>query len=246
MALSTSRNLPERSNLHPRESAATFRAPVTRSLVPRIALLFAATATAACSAPTATVPADGNGPPAANVAPGNSRAAAPALSFALPSAAPPSAAAPSAAPAASSSIAALASARAAPAPSAAASAEAPSPASASPEAPVLGVKVTNIGMHIGGGPNDAPTKEPIRRSIEPHFDAFRRCFAKVEVPKKGGNFSIDLRIDRSGGKARVSHPRTSLKGKDFEECVLHVFEAIDFLKPKGGSTVVSYSLQFTP
>jgi hypothetical protein len=108
------------------------------------------------------------------------------------------------------------------------------------------VKVENIGMHIGGGPNDASTKEPLRRSVEPHFDALRRCFAKVDDPKKGGDFGIDLRVDKAGGKAKVSHPRTALKGKDFEACVVTVFEAIDFLKPKRGTTVVSYSLRFTP
>jgi hypothetical protein len=108
------------------------------------------------------------------------------------------------------------------------------------------VKVANIGMHIGGGPNDDVTKEPIRKSVQPHFDEFRRCFASVEDPKKGGDFGVDLRIDRAGGKARVSHPRTSLKGAGFKECVVRTFEAIDFLKPKGGTTTVSYSLRFTP
>ncbi len=100
-------------------------------------------------------------------------------------------------------------------------------------------------MHIGGGPNDAATKEPIRRSVEPHFDDFRRCFALVE-DTKGGDFGVDLRIAREGGKAKVSHPRTALKGKAFQSCVVEAFERIDFLKPKGGDTTVSYSLRFTP
>ena len=108
------------------------------------------------------------------------------------------------------------------------------------------VKVSNIGMHIGGGPNDDVTKDPIRRSVHPHFDEFRRCFAQVEDAKKSGDFGVDLRIDRAGGKARVSHPRTTLKGKEFRACVVHTFEEIDFLKPKGGTTTVSYSLRFTP
>ena len=80
--------------------------------------------------------------------------------------------------------------------------------SAAVEAPLPAVKVTNIGMHIGGGPNDAPTKEPIRRAVEPHFDAFRRCFALVDEAKKG-DFGVDLLIDREGGKAKISHPRTA-------------------------------------
>src|SRR5262249_42704361 len=120
------------------------------------------------------------------------------------------------------------------------------PGAAAAEEPLPPVKVANIGMHIGGGPNDDVTKDPIRRSVQPHFDAFRRCFAGVEDPKKGGDFGVDLRIDRAGGKAAVSHPRTALKGKDFKDCVVRTFESIDFLKPKGGTTTVSYSLRFTP
>ena len=39
-----------------------------------------------------------------------------------------------------------------------------------PAAPLPNVKVANIGMHVGGGPNDAPTKLPIKQSVEPAFD----------------------------------------------------------------------------
>ena len=56
------------------------------------------------------------------------------------------------------------------------------------EAPLPAVKVSNIGMHIGGGPNDDVTKDPIRRSVQPHFDAFRRCFAQVEDAGKARRF----------------------------------------------------------
>jgi pyruvate/2-oxoglutarate dehydrogenase complex dihydrolipoamide acyltransferase (E2) component len=179
-----------------------------------------ALALGACSAQPATSPTDG----------------APSSTMGLeaaPNPAPsPSAPAPSAAPTASAEPSASASASATPAPVA--------------EPPLPSVKVVNIGMHIGGGPNDDITKEPIRRSVHPHFDEFRRCFAKVEDPKKGGDFGVDLRIERAGGKAKVSHPRTALKGKEFKACVVSVFEGIEFLKPKGGTTTVSYSLRFTP
>jgi hypothetical protein len=120
-------------------------------------------------------------------------------------------------------------------------------APAAPEsAPLPRVAIANIGMHIGGGPNDDVTKDPIRRSVQPHFDEFRRCFAQVEDAHKAGDFGVDLRIDRAGGKARVSHPRSALKGKEFKACVVSTFESIDFLKPRGGTTTVSYSLRFTP
>jgi hypothetical protein len=137
-----------------------------------------------------------------------------------------------------------------PPPSAEASAPAPPGSSAAPaateSAPLPRVAVANIGMHIGGGPNDDVTKDPIRRSVQPHFDEFRRCFAQVEDAHKAGDFGVDLRIDRAGGKARVSHPRSALKGKEFKSCVVSTFESIDFLKPRGGTTTVSYSLRFTP
>ncbi|KYF53822.1 hypothetical protein BE08_42870 [Sorangium cellulosum] len=108
------------------------------------------------------------------------------------------------------------------------------------------MKVANIGMHIGGGPHDDHTKEPIKRSVAPHFDDFRRCFALAEAPAKGGDFGIDLRIEKDGGKAEVRKPRTAIKGEAFTKCVVGVFERIDFLKPRRGPTVVSYSLRFTP
>ncbi|MEZ4315159.1 MAG: hypothetical protein R3F14_44660, partial [Polyangiaceae bacterium] len=80
----------------------------------------------------------------------------------------------------------------------------------------------------------------------PHFDDLKRCWAKVTDQKKGGDFGVDLLIDRAGGKAQVSHPRTSLKGEGFKDCMVAVFEKIDFKKPRGGSTMVSYSVRFTP
>jgi hypothetical protein len=106
--------------------------------------------------------------------------------------------------------------------------------------------VKNIGMHIGGGPNDAVTKEPIRASVEPHADAFKRCYGAIGDPTAKGDFGVDLRVEKDGGKAQVTHPRTAMGGEAFKACVVSVFEAIDFKKPRGGATVVSYSLRFTP
>ncbi len=121
---------------------------------------------------------------------------------------------------------------------------APSPSAAPP--PLPSVKIANIGMHIGGGPNDAATKDPIAKSVEPHFDEFRRCFALVDDPKHGGDFGVDILIEPDGGKAKVTGPRTRMKGNGFEDCVVKVFAGIEFLKPRFGKTMVSYSLQFTP
>jgi pyruvate/2-oxoglutarate dehydrogenase complex dihydrolipoamide acyltransferase (E2) component len=197
------------------------------------ALFAAVLGVTGCSTPSPSSPSEGtahatsavdSAPVAASIAAPPASAPAPIASPAISASAP----APSAEPTAS----AVASASAAPA--------------VDPSAPLPKVKVSNIGMHIGGGPNDAVTKEPIKRSVEPHMDEFRRCYALVADQKKTGDFGVDLRIDKAGGKAQVSHPRTALKGKEFEECVVGVFKGIDFLKPKKGNTVVSYSLRFTP
>lgn len=119
-------------------------------------------------------------------------------------------------------------------------------ASKEPEAPIPVVDVKNIGMHIGGGPNDRETKQPIKESVEPHFDAFRKCWRLVDDPAKGGDFGVDLLIPREGGKAEVSHPRTAIAGEGFETCVVEVFSTIEYKRPKTGKTMVSYSLRFTP
>lgn len=133
---------------------------------------------------------------------------------------------------------------------AASSAEPVASASASPSAsaaaqPVPDVEVKNIGMHIGGGPNDTVTKAPIKRSVEPHFDAFKICFGKADEQKQG-DVSVDLKIQAAGGKAALTKYKSAIKGEAFESCVKDTFAQIDFEKPKGGATVVSYSLRFTP
>ena len=108
------------------------------------------------------------------------------------------------------------------------------------------VEVANIGLHIGGGPNDEITKAPIVKSIEPHFPAFKTCFAMADDTKKEGDFGIDLAIGRDGGVAVVSKPRTAIGGDGFRKCVIGVFEHVDFMKPRRGKTIASYSLRFTP
>lgn len=100
-------------------------------------------------------------------------------------------------------------------------------------------------MHIGGGKNDDHEKDPIRRSVEPHFDKFKRCYALIDDPKLPFDVSTDLFIERTGGKPKVTRMSTSIKSKPFQECVSKSFEEIDFLKPNTGTTKVSYSLRFS-
>ena len=48
------------------------------------------------------------------------------------------------------------------------------------------VAVENVGLHIGGGPNDDASKAPFRNAIAARFADFRRCYTKVSQPGKGG------------------------------------------------------------
>jgi len=130
--------------------------------------------------------------------------------------------------------------------SATATAIASAPPAPTPPPPDVPVVVANFGLHIGGGPNDDVTKAPILTSIEPHFPAFRACFAKADDTTKKGDFGVDLLIERDGGKAKVTKPRTAIAGEAFRSCVVSVFEGVDFKKPRGGKTIASYSLLFTP
>jgi hypothetical protein len=111
--------------------------------------------------------------------------------------------------------------------------------------PLPELKVDNVGLHIGGGPNDAETKAPFLRAVEARFSDFLDCYRKSEDPGKGGTFGIDLHIARAGGKPHVEQPRTGMRGADFRSCVVSVFENVEFDKPKHGPTVISYSLRFT-
>jgi hypothetical protein len=118
----------------------------------------------------------------------------------------------------------------------------PPPPAGTKTLPLVAVK--SVGMHIGGGPNDAAGKAPFEKAIEQHFPDFLRCYRLVTEPGKGGTFGVDLHIERNGGKPRVEQPRTALGGDPFKSCMLSAFEAIDFPALKKPS-VVSYSLRFT-
>ena len=131
------------------------------------------------------------------------------------------------------------------APSAAVTSDAGTDAGASPAEPLLHVKVATIGMHVGGGPYDEITKEPMKRSVEPHFAELARCWKHVAT-QQPTDVGVDLVIEAAGGRARVSNPRTSATGEGFVPCVVSFFEGVDFQKPKNGKTVVSYSVRFTP
>src|SRR6185369_11581076 len=113
-----------------------------------------------------------------------------------------------------------------------------------PLRPLPQLKVENIGLHIGGGPNDAETKAPFLSAVAERFPSFMDCYRKNEKPAASRRFGIDLHIARTGKHARLEQPRTALRGADFRGCLSSVFESVEFQKPKHGPTTISYSLRF--
>lgn len=117
---------------------------------------------------------------------------------------------------------------------------------APPDEALPHVRVKNIGLHVGGGPNDAATKGPFLKAIAARFDDFRRCYGKIETAREKGTFGIDLLVPKEGGHAETSNPRTAMKGDAFRACIVEVFEGVAFDPPKRGATKLSYALAFEP
>jgi hypothetical protein len=103
--------------------------------------------------------------------------------------------------------------------------------------------VETIGLHVGGGTNDAAQKQPFERAVARQFAAFRRCYLEVERPEAGGTFGVDLFIASGGGRPEVRDARTGMRGTAFRECVRAAFASVEF-EPPGRPTVISYSLRF--
>jgi hypothetical protein len=106
------------------------------------------------------------------------------------------------------------------------------------------VRVRNVGLHIGGGPNDDATKAPFQAAVARHFGELRGCYRLVGKPGSGGVFGVDLRIPSQGGKPTIQAKRTAMGGEQFRQCVLDVFARVEFEPPPRGPTVISYSVRF--
>jgi hypothetical protein len=118
--------------------------------------------------------------------------------------------------------------------------EEPTPDRALPE-----LKVEPLGMHVGGGKNDAEEKAPFHRALERRFPAFLECYRLAEDPWAGGSFGVDIKVPRAGGAPAVEQPRTKIRGAGFQDCMLAAVGKAQFEKPKAGPTVISYSVRFT-
>jgi len=131
------------------------------------------------------------------------------------------------------------------APSAVPSASA-SQTSAPLAAPLPPVDVRAIGMHIGGGPNDDANKAPLLASIAPHHAALARCWGSL-AGRPRVELGVDAHVPGKGGRAKIDHPRSTVKDAALIECAVGVFNSIEFLPPKSGlDTTVSASLRFVP
>lgn len=112
--------------------------------------------------------------------------------------------------------------------------------------PAPKVKVISIGMHVAGGPYDEETKKPFLAAVEPHYPELARCWRHVKQPRQA-DVGVDVLIPASGGKARISNPRSTIEGEGFLPCVVGFFEGIEWGKPKsGGPQGLSYSVRFKP
>jgi hypothetical protein len=116
---------------------------------------------------------------------------------------------------------------------------------AADDGPLPDVEIKNVGMHIGGEANTADQKRPIRAEVAKHYDEMRRCYAMAEKTNKAATFGVDMRIDGGGGKPKVTNPRNGLEGKGVTDCLVSVFESIEFPpQPKNADRMVSFSVQF--
>lgn len=118
--------------------------------------------------------------------------------------------------------------------------EEPTPDKALPE-----LRVEALGMHVGGGKNDASEKAPFHRALERRFPAFLECYRLADDPWAGGSFGVDLKVPREGGAPLLEQPRTKIRGRGFQECMLAALARAQFEKPRAGPTVISYSVRFT-
>ena len=82
--------------------------------------------------------------------------------------------------------------------------------------------------------------------LDEHFAELAECWKLATTVPKDADAGVDLLIEADGGKAKVTNPRSQIKGEGFLPCVVTFFEGIDFNKPKNGRTGVSYSVRFLP
>lgn len=129
------------------------------------------------------------------------------------------------------------------------SSEQPLAPPAAPETPTSAepsnVEVKQIGLHIGGGPNNEEAHARYSRPIQRRFGELERCYALAQPTQKNASFGVDLLVPSRGGVAKIKDYRTVLNGKDFHLCVLGVFGSVEFPAPEK-ATVVSYSVLFKP
>gem|GEM_PF-1180477 len=106
------------------------------------------------------------------------------------------------------------------------------------------LELKNVGLHVGGGPNDAATHRAFTAPISLVFGEFQRCYRLVERPRPLAIYGVDLVVEPGSGRAKVRAIRTKLSGKAFLKCMQNVLEAVRFRNPLKQPTSVSYSVRF--
>lgn len=107
------------------------------------------------------------------------------------------------------------------------------------------VEVKQLGLHIGGGPNNEQEHAIYSTPIQRRFGELQQCYALATPTRNNASFGVDLLISTRGGTAKIKDYRTSLGGKEFHLCVLGVFGSVAF-PARDKATVVSYSVLFKP
>src|SRR5690606_2434723 len=107
------------------------------------------------------------------------------------------------------------------------------------------VEVKQLGLHIGGGPNNEREHAVYATPIQRRFGELQQCYALATPTRNNASFGVDLLISTRGGTAKIKDYRTSLGGKEFHLCVLGVFGSVEF-PARDKATVVSYSVLFKP
>lgn len=121
------------------------------------------------------------------------------------------------------------------------------PAAASVDAPTRpAATVETLGLHLGGGTNDAEVRARILQKLEESFGALETCYGSANPSKLTRSFGVDLYVPAAGGGPEVRAVRTSIEGAEFKECVLTAYTALRFAKQSSGPLVVSYSVRFEP
>jgi len=92
------------------------------------------------------------------------------------------------------------------------------------------------------------SKEVIRRVVLDHKAALRACYERglLREPKLQGTNRVRAVIGERGRVQSVMKRASNLDDGDVDDCVMAVFQKMEFPPRKGGIVVVEYPVAFRP